>query len=273
MDFLKDKPTIASARSCLIRIHFASNALRCSGKQEDEISPAYVNVRVFLCSYMIAYKPSYIFDSIQTLEKALIEAAKLMLSSFDTIIRFTLQKGSLQSIDNAYLANFSLLLYDYLRCFKAWKIPDEAKLLKRIKSALTALYQAEALLPADEPADSKISTEFRVQIERLRGKMMSIGGPAVLAEFDSTRPAIVAGIERGRDRVAWPEKTSNEQLAHELLLDPTFQLGDDGEYDGFDASSKGIRDRFHGVSFIAVLWCVEVSYCLSSPAILGLHRG
>jgi hypothetical protein len=205
---------------------------------------------------MIAYKPSYIFDSIQTLEKALIEAAKLMLSSFNTIIRFTVQTGSLQFINNEFLAKFSLQLYDYLRCFKAWKIPNEAKLLKRIKNALTALYQAEAFLPVDEPVDSEMRNEFRVQIERLRGKMLSIGGPEVLAEFDSTRPALVAGIERGRGRVNWPERTSNEQLAHELLLDPTFQLGDDGDYATIDASARGIRQHFHEVRLIASLWCV-----------------
>ena len=55
-----------------------------------------------------------------------------------------------------------------------------------------------------------------------------------------TRPALVEGIERGVGRVKWPEKTTNEQFAHELLLDLTFQLGDDGEHAAMDSSKTEV---------------------------------
>ena len=248
-----------------MRIHLASDTLRKSVRPRDEIGPDRVNVRVFLAAYMIAAKPSHVFESMQQLEKAVEEAAKLVLSNFESIIHFTLQRGSLHGIEHGVLAGFSVLLCNFLRCFKAWKVPDEEKLVKRIKHALIALYQAEAVLPVDQPVDSEISIEFRDQIERLRGKLISIGGPEALAEFDRTRPATVAGIERGVGRVSWPEKTTNEQLAHELLLDSTFQLGDDGEHTVIDTSSREIRGHFHEVWFCIYyrLLFVWVSYCFS----------
>jgi hypothetical protein len=247
--------------------------LRRSGRLDDELGPSHVNARVFLAAYMIAAKPSHVFESMEKLERAVSEAAKLVLSSFESIIHITVQMGSLQAVDNGVLTGFSTLLCNYLSCFKAWKIPDEAKLIKRIKHALTALYQAEAALPVDEPDDSKLNIEFRTQIERLRGKMLSIGGPAVLAEFDSTRPAIVAGIERGVGRVTWPEKTTNEQLAHELLLDSTFHIDEDGDYATVSTPSRAICGHFHEVRLSLLFFgsILVLIILFSAPAILEQH--
>jgi hypothetical protein len=108
-------------------------------------------------------------------------------------------------------------------------------------------------LPEDEPADSRINVEFRTQIARLRSKMEHIAGRAKLQEYDNARAAQranpfqrIRGI--GRLHHLSSNRMSNEQLAHELLLDSAFQLNDlaGTEHTALDDL---IRQNFHDVSF------------------------
>ena len=62
---------------------------------------------------------------------------------------------------------------------------DEFKLVGRIRHALFALYNACEHLPADEPTDSRLSVELRMQIERLRSTLAQIGDQATLTQFDA----------------------------------------------------------------------------------------
>lgn len=126
----------------------------------------------------------------------------------------------------------------------------QAKLSCRIKHALIALYQAELHLPADEPIDSTLKIEFRTQIERLRSKLQQIAGSDALAEFDHNRasgiavssPACANGVY-----AALPGRMTNEQLAHELLFDPAFQLDDSGGCSVENPVYHRIRESFHQV--------------------------
>ncbi len=161
------------------------------------------------------------------------------------------------------------MLFDYLKKFKAWKVPDENKLVHRIKHALIALYQAEDHLPPDEPKDSTLSIEFRTQITRLRGKLQQIAGPGELRAFDEQRMSgWVSGIgtvsigcngdndgngggdsggsagSNAYSAINLPRMT-NEQLAHELLLDPGFQLNEEGGASSENPVRRKIRESFH----------------------------
>jgi hypothetical protein len=143
------------------------------------------------------------------------------------------------------------------------QVPDEQKLIARIKHALTALYEAEHHLPADEPDDSQLKTEFRTQIERLRTKLVQIAGAAALEKFDEDRTAMGLlhggpppnggggggggnGGGGGGAYAALPGRMTNENLAHELILDPSFQLSEEG---GCSTSEcpvfQRIRESFH----------------------------
>ena len=148
------------------------------------------------------------------------------------------------------------MLFEFLKRFKAWKVPDEAKLTCRIKHALIALYQAEEHLPPDEPEDSKLKVEFRTQIERLRGKLQQIAGVDALNRFDEQRRAGLVqsggggggGIGAGGAGGAYaalPGRMTNEQLAHELLLDPAFQLDESGGCSVENPVFHRIRESFH----------------------------
>ena len=133
-------------------------------------------------------------------------------------------------------------------------MPDEAKLTYLIKHALIALYQAEEHLPPDEPKDSKLKIEFHTQIERLRGKLQQIAGADVLTRFDEQRRAGQvpegsggggAAGGAGGAYAALPGRMTNEQLAHELLLDPTFQLDESGGCRVENPVFHSIRESFH----------------------------
>ena len=80
---LREKPVIAATRDCLQRIHLLSTFRH--GSPSRALSPENVNVRVFLAGYMIAYRPTHVFESMGTLEKALYDAARPLLVAFEQI--------------------------------------------------------------------------------------------------------------------------------------------------------------------------------------------
>jgi hypothetical protein len=206
-------------------------------------------VRVFLAGFMIAFRPTHVFESMGQLEQALFESAVPLITNFQRIVECVASGGSFQVVSPELTCQFPTMLFEYLKRFKAWKVPDEAKLTCRIKHALIALYGAEQHLPPDEPEDSKLKIEFRTQIERLRSKLSQIAGPDALAQFDSERvdggPRIGGGGGKASAYAAIPGRLTNEQLAHELLFDQTFQLSDNGSTGDENPVFHRIRESFH----------------------------
>lgn len=256
--FLREKHIVSLSKRCLQRIH-----LLCTfrhGSPSKALTPENVNVKVFLAGLMIAYRSTHVFESIGTLEQALLEVAIPLHTTFQNICNTIAIKHSFQDVPHELSKNFVPLLFEYLKRFKAWKVPDEAKLICRIKHALIALYQAESHLPLDEPDDSKLKIEFKTQIERLRSKLSQIGGQDALKLFDEQRQTgIISGCSGGSGGsgnpnnpggaggayAALPGRMSNEQLAHELLLDPNFQLDEDGGCGIENPVFHHIRESFH----------------------------
>jgi hypothetical protein len=255
--FLKEKSTIQVTKACLQRIHLLTTFRH--GSPSKSLAPENVNVRVFLAAFMIAFRPTHVFESMGALEQALFESAVPLLSSFERIcctIRSS-EHGCFQEVPSALTKDFPTMFFEYLKRFKAWKVPDEAKLTCRIKHALVALYQAEEHLPPDEPVDSELKVELRTQIDRLRGKLQQIAGADALAQFDEQRSgcgegSLGGGGERhagggggGGESATLPGRMTNEQLAHELLLDPAFQLDEAGGCGGDNPVFRRMRETFH----------------------------
>ena len=126
-------------------------------------------------------------------------------------------------------------------------MPDEIKLTTRIKHALRALYHTRASLPADEPADSKTLVDVNTRIEDLRSKLQKIvGTPDVLTAFDEELRASGALTQCGESGYC---HLSNQQLAHELFLDPTFRFDEVGFSKHQQATANtGHRQAFYAVS-------------------------
>jgi hypothetical protein len=247
---LREKPIIAAMKAALQRMHLLSTFRH--GSPSKSLAPENVNVRVFLAAFMIGYRPTHVFEGMGTLEQGLFEAAVPLLSQFERMCRTLLAAPyrHFQYVPSDQTKEFPTALFEYLKRFKAWKVPDEAKLSCRIKHALVALYQAEEHLPPDEPADSKLKVEFREQISRLRGKLQQISGQEALDKFDTERsawekPLPNTLIEAGGAYAALPGRMTNEQLAHELLIDPVFQLDEAGGCNNDNPVFQRIRDSFH----------------------------
>lgn len=247
--FLREKRVINVTRAGLQRLHLLSTFRH--GSPPAALTPKNVNVKVFLAAYMIAYRPSHVFESIGPLEKSLRKCAEPMLVTFERIAKLLISNPSFSFRDvPAELSKpFPMMIFEYLRSFKLWKVPDEAKLTCRIKHALIALYNAEGQLPPDEPEDSKLKVEFFTQIERLRSKLQQIAGIEELNNFDVHRAtgqvSLIAPSGVTDLYASIPGRMSNEQLAHELLLDPKFQLDEAGGASCENPIYHRIREGFN----------------------------
>ena len=108
---------------------------------------------------------------------------------------------------------FPTLLFNFLKAFKAWKVPHKIKLTKHIKQALIKMYQALEHLPPDEPEDSKMKKEFNTIIPRLRTKLQQIAGISALNAFDEERAKcqmqIVNGVGNASIYMSLPGLMSN----------------------------------------------------------------
>ena len=252
--FLREKPVIAAMKDVLQRIHLQSTFRH--GSPSKSLRPENVNVRVFLAAYMIAYRSSHVFESMAALEQALFETSVPLLNMFHTICSRIMESPHkcFQEVPSALTKEFPTTLFEYLKRFKAWKVPDEAKLTARIKHALFALHHAESHLPADEPEDSKLKVEFRCQIARLREKLQQIAGKAALEQLDRElaerclNPSSGGGGDGGSNGGAYaalPGRITNEHLAHNLLLNPDFTLDEHGGCDSENPVYHRIRESFH----------------------------
>ena len=208
-----------------------------------------VNVRVFLALYMIAYRTSHVFETFETVERTLVDASVRLAEVFERIARSVVETGGFTGVQVMLTANFLPMLSTYLTSFYAWKRPDEEKLEVRIKCTLVALEDSLNVTQMQQPSRADLIREFETQIARLRGKLVQISGRAALDRFDEQRRearARMSSLQRagitagGND----PTRYSNDELAHELLLDPTFALDDYGNGPFIDSV---IRRRMHQV--------------------------
>lgn len=231
--FLREKTVIAATKKVLQRINNMTTALYAGPTSMHET----VNIRVFLCMYMIVLRPTYVFVEFCPLATAVIGSGRLLLTCFGGIITSILDGSTFSDLDVNLRASFTDLLIDYLTKFNAWKVPDMEKLIGRIRHALVALYGAQLSLPTNEPEDSRLSVELRAQILRLRTKIVQIAGAEALAEFDATR-ATTAPI----NTLATTPRLDNEYLAHQLFINPGYQLQVAGHN-----SSHGITRLYQGL--------------------------
>ncbi len=301
--FLREKAVIECTRRCLQRIHLVCSQRHGLSEPEREwyaeAAPStaaaaagpQINVRIFLAAFMISVRPSHVFDAPGgALESALLEASKVLLELFERIcgaVSHTVSR-SFSTVPMDVTDGFCVALVTFLKRFKAWKVPDEVKLTSRIRHALIALYQAELQLPSDEPADSPLKREFCIQVERLRSKLQQIAGVEALRQFDRDRIAggvgvmplpVEASLEQSISTVVAPYTTrqyayeamqarvSNEQLAHELLMDPRFQL-DESTGDLSTVHNpvvRRIRDTFHAAFWSSVVddLCLPTAPCFT----------
>jgi len=228
-----------------------------------------VNVRIFLSAYMIAYHPSKVFETIGPLEARLQASVGPLLETFDAI-RSGIKVswfGQLAFISKKVTRKFIPLLSEYSLRFKEWKIPDERKVICRMKHALIALYTSELLV---NRGNIPVRNQFAAQIGSLRAKFRAIAGQEALDAFDEetrgmrmdsgaggSSPVVVfpgqgggppaghgGGLMSFHEMQFISGNMTNEELAHEILYDPCFQLGDDMLAKGLSKSTSMMKEIF-----------------------------
>lgn len=216
MDALREPKNIVLVANCLRRVF----ELYEPGDGEETQSQT-INARAFLAAFMIVKFAPRMFDAVGPVEEQLKDVAQRLVSAWELIWQ-ALRTGD---VSNDTVRDFALLNIEYYDKFNAWKIPDEIKLRNRICSALDALYAAEEHIPPGEDPNSQLVVEFRTQIARLRAKLAQLNNGATLEAYDLSRQNRGAVTQQSvvSDRFV-PRHMTNDELAHELLLNPDFRL-------------------------------------------------
>ena len=172
--------------------------------------------------------------------------SKTLQSARPTVACQRLRDGTeFDDLPNVLTLAFANMLMSYIRHFQAWKVPDEARLVTRIRLALLTLYQAQEHMPDDEPLDSPLRLQFLNQIQRLSTKLFQLGAANVVEDLDrelAARPQ--PGPNNGAPIYRLPGTINNERLAHELLLNPNFQLPAVGGLDSLHRIRNSFQEGF-----------------------------
>ena len=235
---LRTEPIIQMTKNLLLRIHSLCRSLHADTSSYSEFN--IISTRMFLVMFMTSYFPEKSFESIDanhdndnilTPARFLFEAGLRLSELFERMLRCLVEPGgSISRVPSELTRNFIPTLLDYIRCLNAWKVSDGLKLQKRIVDALISLEGSLAILLREDPitTNAVMIGEFNETIEQLRVRLKNAGGEKALDEYDEgrkecrARNALSVGVVAPRRRVG--SRTSNEQLAHELLLDPNFRL-------------------------------------------------
>eukprot|EP00960_Hanusia_phi_P005493 159808-Hanusia_phi.AAC.5 len=225
-------------------------------------------LRVFISSFMITERPADSFEAIWNLETKLMERANDLVATFRGICRMIMEHPNepIATLDWLQWRPLMVQLNTFLTAFTEWKRPDELKLSKRIQNTLTAVYVSESKLTPSVLNYAEIMREFAKRKESLTRKLKHVAPPDVfrnmqdafrakgyhVEDFDS--PVVDQdSLTDTKLPVMLPGKMSKEQLAHELLLDPSYQFSvDDCGYMD-DKSLQSVRDTFREVFWISLI--------------------
>ncbi len=146
-NYLRSKHLIDLASKFLYRVHrlcFRRHRITCN--EFNNISP-----RVFLSMFLIAYFQENVFESSSDVERSLANVSVFLSDNFERISRCLIETGSFSKVPVGLSIVFIPTLFKFFWCFKLWKVPDEAKLTKRIIGALIALEDAVVVQRRDDP--------------------------------------------------------------------------------------------------------------------------
>ncbi len=250
--FLSDPPVVDVVKKFMGRLHRHASARHKNSKRDIDRKM----VGVMLAAYLIVYHPGCVFDpQLGDAERDLIDLSRRLVERVEWIALCVLESGSFHGVSHELTANALPLLDDFFERFWLWRIHDREKLKPRIKEALISLEDSHAMFHhhhRDEESEKNASlvAELKGQIKNLREKLVLIAGRRELEKFDESR-------KEARERNAHENKaenhcTTNEQLAHELLLDPAFQLPDSGIHEGDDKYGLADRERDFKVSGLLI---------------------
>lgn len=142
------------------------------------------NIRVFLCTFMIAFYEHCVFEYVGTKEQCVIDWTHRLIQNVFNIAELLAQGTAFRDIPRAVTEALPGLLTGFENAFNAWKTPDKAVLVARIEHATRMLMKHFRIIDPYEPLDAHRRAEFRAQICRLRDQLRQINGPNACRVFD-----------------------------------------------------------------------------------------
>jgi len=222
----------------------------------------HVFAKIFIGSFLIVHHYKRLFDRNTALEQKVVNTGTEMLEKFKDICE-TIKLGhhhassSFSSSSRPSLVEkaraFLLILSTYVKVFKEWKLLDEKRVVSRIRYTLEALIDIQHNLgPIDDFESERLHLEYNLRISNLKSALFKFKtGIKVLQELKIPEVQHSSSNTQGYPFMqtdifrCFPKKMSNEQMAHEILLDPLFQLNDHGSLPYLHPALKTMRDCFH----------------------------
>ena len=268
MKLSKDPKMIRAHKKLYVRL--LQLAQKCNMRRNHpdpyDIPNLDPNGRIPVVAVMMCLYPNDCMHNYEEgMEARLRETARDLLEYFESLVN-ELRKvgGAFCKIDFEKYKEFPAKFHKYLRSFRQWKARDLKRNAANIKAALHDLYEQRARLPADEPVDSQLNQDYRKTISQLECKLQEY---VPKSEYDlfienESRAIMIAPIEMQRlDRAAILRlefHKSPEQLAHELLIDPEFQLDERGVASEDLPQTAAARSRFNQ-DFWEYM-CMDIAY-------------
>jgi len=180
------------------------------------------SVKIILAAYLMMFHPAECFQEPENqLSTAIAASAKTMLKTLLNIVLLLAKSTPPEQI--AALPTLPTLITTYVNDFHAWQARDKQLISNRITATLDKL---RLVRPTPEVA---------TQIEKLRAQLRGFAGEEGVRAYDAARldqPNLqTEPLNTEIDTLAFPllynsTERDNSWLAHELLLDPAFQLQD-----------------------------------------------
>ncbi|EPB89911.1 hypothetical protein HMPREF1544_03294 [Mucor circinelloides 1006PhL] len=214
--------------------------------------------RILLTSYMTLMCPKEVLQDVNGAEeKRLHSAAKNMLQLFEIWLRAHGRPGA-----TAARLAFVDAWNDYNLLFETWKSRDCDQLVRNMISYYVELSTLRQTVIAQQNGDESVGEQLKQQLDQIKTKLQKLGGPDAIERLQRALEATASSTSTGRRQQqqkntprspemddeyesqqnatnsnANPEQLgqllngyvpssglTNEQLAHELIMDPEFKL-------------------------------------------------
>jgi hypothetical protein len=204
---LMEPRVLLATKACLRYVHLF--VAFPNGLPSDLNMLSTVGIKPFLAGLRFAFHKDTAFEQPDgAVETALFDSALALVDAFERILRLVVECGrSAGAIRFDEAHRFGTLFLSYLQRFQEWQRIDRPRRLENIKSSLVMLHAGLAYTAGCQ-------AQVQAEIKSLRHRLLKLAGEEAVRAIDAECGSLPA----------FRERMAKDQLAHELLLDPTFRL-------------------------------------------------
>lgn len=245
VSFLGTPSVLGVAKRFVRRLHHHASARHHNSPREINID-SVGTVRMLLAAYMISSQPERALEvPFGAAERVLIEISARLVGRLERVARCVVDSRSFRGVPAELTSDFLSLLDEYIKRFWEWQVPDKARIVQRIQTDLAELEDSLARSRVQAPISIEKIAELEGLVKQQRDKLVNVAGRKGLEKYnEGRREDIAKAFQACLDITAGP-RLSDEDLAHELLLNPSFQLLDPGTLkQGGDHGNQAIQVLF-----------------------------